>query len=298
MNYLKLRSLVLLIALVISTIVAFADNNYKVISASRLNVRKAPSTGAVIGSLVSGQEIEVVSIDKGWAKVKYKNGYGYVSAKYIAPLLTKTNTNSQLNNIKQPTSNGYSFEKVNTGFVVEKNNNHNQTLFNYADIYLSGQAGVGFSSFTWNNGNVNGTLAYSLDVLIQLYFTKQLNIIPENWYSEVALGYEKKGAAKFDMSYIRTQICPFGYKIPVDPFNIIVKGGMALSYPLNDLNKRWKANLQLGAIVGAHVDWEQFSFGCNLSYDISKVSYDCGQKLNNIAAFCTISYKFEKINDI
>lgn len=298
MNYLKLRSLLLSIALIISTIVAFADNNYKVVSTSRLNVRKLPSaSGAVIGSLVGGQEIEVVLINKGWAKVKYKNGFGYVSTKYIAPLLAKSSTDTRLNKPAQPASIGYSFEKVNTGVVVEKKDN-NQTFFHYADIYFSGQAGVGFSSFTWNNGNVNGTLAYSLDALFQLYFTKQLNIIPENWYSEVALGYEKKGAAKFDMSYIHTRICPFGYIIPVEPFNLIVKGGVAISYPLNDLNERWKANLQLGAIVGAHVDWEQFSFGCNISYDITKVSYDCGQKLNNIAAFGTISYKFKKINDI
>ena len=297
MNYLKLRSLVLSIALIISTIVAFADNNYRVVSTSRLNVRKSPSTGAVIGSLASGQEIEVVSIDKGWAKVKYKNGFGYVSSKYIAPLLTKSSTNIPLNKKAQSASNGYSFEKVNTGFVVEKKV-ENTTFFHYTDIYLSAQAGVGFSSFSWNNGSVNGTLAYSLDVLAQVYFTKQLNVIPENWYSEVAFGYEKKGAAKFDMSYIHTRICPFGCKIPLEPFNLIVKGGVALSYPLNDLNERWKANLQLGAVVGAHVDWEQFSFGCNISYDISKVSYDCGQKLHNIAAFGTISYKFKKINGI
>lgn len=67
-------------------VAASAENNYKVTSSSRLNVRKSPSTSAaVLGTFSSGQ-IEVISISKGWAKVKYNGKTGYVSEKYISPL--------------------------------------------------------------------------------------------------------------------------------------------------------------------------------------------------------------------
>ncbi len=69
-------------------VAALAGNNYKVISSSRLNVRKSPSASAtVLGTFNSGQQIEVLSINKGWAKVKYNGKTGYVSKEYITPLL-------------------------------------------------------------------------------------------------------------------------------------------------------------------------------------------------------------------
>ena len=296
MKYMKLRSFVLLVALVISTLVVFADNNYKVISSSRLNVRKTPSIkGLVLGRFESGQEIEVVLIDKGWAKVKFKDGFGYVSDKYIAPLLTKEKTETKVNNTVQPNKKPYSFERVDNSYTKKDSPENIFTLLENVDIYLSAQAGAGYSNFIWNNGKVNGALSYSLDIVAQLYFTKTVGSIPENWYSEVALGYERKGAAKFGMDYIRTQICPLGYKIDVTPFNVIVKGGLSMGYPLNDFNDRWKANFQVGAVCGTQIDWEQFSVGLNLSYDFTEVSSDCGQKLNNIAVIGTIAYKFKNI---
>lgn len=295
MNYLKLRSLVVSVALVISTIVAFADNNYKVISTSKLKVQKLPSTSStVIGSLVGGQAIEVVSIDKGWAKVKLKNGFGYVSTKYIAPLSAKPSTGTRPKKTAQPTSKGYSSVKAKPRYIVKKKE-ENPTFLHYTDIYLSARAGVGHSNFIWDNGNVNGSLAYSLDVVAQLYLKEAISFIPENWYSEIAIGYEKKGAAKFDMNYIRTQICPIGFKLPELPYDIFVKGGVSISYPVNDFRK-WKSDLQFGAVLGAQLDWEQFSVGCSLSYDFTEVSSACGQNLYNFAVLGTVSYKLKKIN--
>lgn len=68
----------------------FAEVNYRVTSSSRLNVRRSPSTtGTVLGTFKSGQEITVLSINHGWAKVEFNNSVGYVSAKYITELPKK-----------------------------------------------------------------------------------------------------------------------------------------------------------------------------------------------------------------
>ena len=54
------------------------------VNASALNVRSSASTSSsIIGSLNRGAKVEIVSTSNGWHKIKYKNGYGYVSADYI-----------------------------------------------------------------------------------------------------------------------------------------------------------------------------------------------------------------------
>ena len=55
-----------------------------VYNASSLNVRNGAGTSyAKIGSLNEGAKVEIVGEDNGWYKIKYGNGYGYVSANYI-----------------------------------------------------------------------------------------------------------------------------------------------------------------------------------------------------------------------
>lgn len=52
-----------------------------------LSVRKSPSSSAgKLGSLGSGEEMDVISIEGDWAKIVYGNDFGYVSANYIKPI--------------------------------------------------------------------------------------------------------------------------------------------------------------------------------------------------------------------
>ncbi len=66
---------------------------------SNLNVRqKASTSSSVLGKLANGTAIQVVSISNGWAKIKYGNGYGYVSANYTSktnPTPTPNPTNNK-----------------------------------------------------------------------------------------------------------------------------------------------------------------------------------------------------------
>ncbi len=165
------------------------------------------------------------------------------------------------------------------------------------NLYLAVQGGCGWSNFLWSGGSVNGTLAYSGNILAQLYFEDKVSFIPQNWYSEIALGYNKLGAADFDMNYIHLGLCPFGYRVPLDPINIVVKAGVDVSYPLSDLetySNSWSADFQCGVLGGLQIEWKQFAIGCNVIYDFTEVSSSCNQTLNNIGVLGTITYKFGK----
>ncbi|WP_270939987.1 N-acetylmuramoyl-L-alanine amidase [Romboutsia lituseburensis] len=55
-----------------------------VVTATSLNVRNGYSSSySKIGSLTKGSTVEIVENKNGWYKIKYKNGYGYVSGQYI-----------------------------------------------------------------------------------------------------------------------------------------------------------------------------------------------------------------------
>lgn len=55
--------------------------DYK-ITASALNVRKAPVDGAVLGSLVFGTKVKVVATAGGWGKIDYNGKEGWISLQY------------------------------------------------------------------------------------------------------------------------------------------------------------------------------------------------------------------------
>lgn len=55
-----------------------------VVTVTSLNVRRGYSSSySKIGSLTNGNKIDIVESKNGWYKIKYKNGYGYVSGEYI-----------------------------------------------------------------------------------------------------------------------------------------------------------------------------------------------------------------------
>ncbi len=300
------RKLILLAVCLCTFASIFAETNYKVSSASRLNVRKSPSTsGAVLGTFKSGEEITVLSITNGWAKVEYGKTIGYVSAKYIQELPKKIKEEPQkveevveieeiVQNNDEPVFevvSQTSYSSICTPITIGSG------ISSSMNLYLAVQGGCGWSNFLWSGGSVNGTLAYSGNILAQLYFEDKVSFIPQNWYSEIALGYNKLGAADFDMNYIHLGLCPFGYRVPLNPINIIVKAGVDLSIPLGELetySNSWSADFQCGVLGGLQIEWKQFAIGCNVIYDFTEVSSSCNQTLNNIGVLGTITYKFGK----
>lgn len=306
----KISRVIATLALALVVVSAMAENNYKVTSSSRLNVRKSPSkTGHILGTFESGQKIEVLNIDKGWAKVKFNGKTGYVSAKYITelpkPVVSKDEPKKEEPVIREeppknevPETSRFRDVTPVSDYEVETPLTFGSSLGESMNLYLAIQGGFGYSNFMWSDGSVNGDMSYSADIVGQLYFEDKVNFIPQNWYSELALGYDKRGAANFSMNYVHARIYPLGYRIPLSPINIVVKGGVALGFPLNDLetnSNSWSGDFQCGVGGGFQIEWKQFAIGCNIEYDFTEVSSSCGQKLNNFAVLGTISYKFAKL---
>lgn len=306
----KISRIIATLALALVVVSAMAENNYKVTSSSRLNVRKSPSTtGQILGTFESGQQIEVLNIDKGWAKVKFNGRTGYVSVKYITelpkPVVRKEEPKKEETVIREeqpkneiPEANRFRDVTPVSDYEVETPLTFGSSLGESMNLYLAIQGGLGYSNFMWSDGSVNGDMSYSADIVGQLYFEDKVSFIPQNWYSELALGYDKRGAANFGMNYVHARIYPLGYRIPLSPINIVVKGGVALGFPLSELetnSNSWSGNFQCGVGGGLQIEWKQFAIGCNIEYDFTEVSSSCGQTLNNLAVLGTISYKFAKL---
>ncbi|WP_343337684.1 hypothetical protein TPELB_26930 [Terrisporobacter petrolearius] len=58
------------------------------INTNTLNVRSSASTNSSkLGTLSKGTIVEIVKVEKdGWYKIKYKNGYGYISSSYVVDI--------------------------------------------------------------------------------------------------------------------------------------------------------------------------------------------------------------------
>lgn len=301
------RRLITLAVCLLSFASVFAETNYKVSTASRLNVRKTPSTtGRVLGTFKSGEEITVISIKNGWAKVEYGKTIGYVSAKYIQEIPRKaTEAPQEIEEVIEveevvPERDESTYEIVNQIWTssISTPVTFGKCMSSSMNLYFAGQVGLGWSNFLWSDGSVNGAFSFSVDVLAQLYFEDKVSFIPKNWNSELSLGYDRKGAANFAMNYIHLGIKPFGYKMTFGPVDVVANAGVNLAFPLNDLetsSNSWSADFQCGVIGGVRVERRNFSIGCNVEYDFTEVSSSCNQTLNNIAVWGTLSYKFGKL---
>lgn len=305
-----------IISLLLLFIIAFsveAETPYRVISSSRLNVRKAPSvSGAVLGTLRSGENVDVIDINNGWAKVSYKGAVGYVNTKYIeavqinapAPSYIPAPTTSRepvddyqesgfddTCDVKREASDNLGLYEVKTPIAF------GSKLSPKLNLYFTIEIGMGYSTFMLNKSYISGRMAYSVDIAAQLYCESKTLFLPTNWYSEFALGYDSKGSSKSKMEYLHAGIYPLGYRIPLRPISVVLKGGVVLGMPLNKIsntvNSR-KSDFQCGAGVGIRVEWSQFAIGCNFEYDFTDVS-SSSPKYNNLAVLGTISYKFARL---
>ena len=63
----------------------------KYVNATTLNVRSGPSTTySIIDTLKQNDEVKVISIEDGWAKIKHNDEIGYVSAQYLSDKKVET----------------------------------------------------------------------------------------------------------------------------------------------------------------------------------------------------------------
>lgn len=89
------KYLVIIIALImtISWGTVMAQVNSKAVATATLNVRGTMSTaGDVLGTISQGQELEILGIEAGWARINYFGQPGYVLTEYIVSLTDNGNS--------------------------------------------------------------------------------------------------------------------------------------------------------------------------------------------------------------
>lgn len=147
----------MMMALIVVT--AMAENNYKVISSSPLNIRETASSDAnILGTFNSGSLIEVVSTKKNWAKVKYKGGFGFVQTRYIEQI-TSTNapniaglTNKVSANKTQNRNNVDTEISESADFESERKTGMYEITYaagSFEDVKLSGTYGFSWTMLPW-----------------------------------------------------------------------------------------------------------------------------------------------------
>lgn len=88
----KVKQIVLAALLTVFSLTTFATDYYK--ATTTLNVRSGAGTSySVSFTLQKGDEVELISQDNNWYKIKYKDKTGYASSKYLKFSRTDTTTN-------------------------------------------------------------------------------------------------------------------------------------------------------------------------------------------------------------
>lgn len=299
--------------IIVSLLICITANSYNVyeVIATRLNVRTSPSTSAsVIGSVSKGDQLEVIDINNsGWAKIQYQNRECYVSAKYlrfvrsIEPIPTETPV---VEDVVEEVPVEESVTIIQETPILHASNGDFRTLFNGPgrindnfELYYGLSAGIGFSTFIWDGDFANGKLSYTVDLFAELFINNKVSFIPKNYFLELQLGYDAKGAAWYNMNYVHARIYPFGYKIPLKAVKLVGKAGAYLGLSLNDLEsykswEYWSGNFQLGVTAGMGVEYKQFCLCANVEYNVTEVA-STPVTMRNFAVFGTLSYKFGKL---
>ncbi len=104
---------------------AFADTEYRVITADAVNFRSGPSTSySSIGKFNKGDKVEYLGESGSWIKVKYSSKTGYVYGDYVGKDTSSTTTTKYVNasslNFRSGPSTSYSvIGKLSSGDKVE-----------------------------------------------------------------------------------------------------------------------------------------------------------------------------------
>ncbi|MCQ2342910.1 MAG: SH3 domain-containing protein [Paludibacteraceae bacterium] len=79
------KFIILLIFCILTAACNQNNNKYYVTAQSGLNVRSTPNEhGTIQGKLKHYDQIDVISIENGWAKIEYKDKVAYIKSEYIS----------------------------------------------------------------------------------------------------------------------------------------------------------------------------------------------------------------------
>ena len=131
---------------------ATAQDSY-VVTASRLNVRKAASAeSTVVGSLSKGDLVDVYNFKGGWAEIGFKDGTAFVAKKYLEKVenVTPSQPKTQPDPVPSPPKEEPSY----TITTKEKSHTGPIEIIGFANFYFSFTK----SSSLWNNSEEVGII--------------------------------------------------------------------------------------------------------------------------------------------
>ena len=244
------------------------SSSTKIVNTSSLNVRNGAGTNyKKIGSLSKGTKVNVISESKGWSKINYNKGTGYVSSKYLSNTSNNSNNSSNSNNSNN-SSQSSSTKIVNTSSL----NVRNGAGTNYKKIgSLSKGTKVNVISESkgWSKIKFDGKTAYvSSKYLSNAHSNNSsiLNVPFINQYPNLPLGCEATSLAQLlnykGVSVAKTKIADEMLKSPNKNPNLGFvgspyrneKGIFQTIYPkaLEETAKKYRPNSE--DITGASVD--------------------------------------------
>ena len=161
----KLISLIISLGLIVTVgfkYFSYADTTVSgTVTATALNVRSGPSTAYdKLGYLAKGTKVEIIEVaSNGWYKIKYKDGYGYVSNKYVKLGVYEGITTGNVN-----VRSGSSTSSSKLGYLTKG------TKVDVVDVASNGwykiqyKDGYGYVSYKYVKLNVEGKTTGNLNV--------------------------------------------------------------------------------------------------------------------------------------
>lgn len=283
----------LIVIFILGTINTSAQNLYKVVSVSHLNVRHQPSTNAqILGTLRGGEDIEVLSITRTWAKIRYKNDVGYVSTRYITEIEKETNPVIQIedNNVTEISSDNVDDVAIE---AIEPSNEDKNNLLDEVGIEFVPNVYCGYTNFASSEVDPKGTVGCGIDFAFQFIAEDEIVFIPKDYFMEASLGYSLRGSVAFPMHYINLKLQPFGYRYNLSKYTLFGKLGIYTGYTFSTIetnHNSFDSNVDVGLTICIGAEYKNIGMGISYERGFTNVC-NSNLPLKNQGVFINLSYR-------
>lgn len=267
---------------------------FEVISVSRLNIRQKPTTESkIMGTLNSGERIEVFSISGMWAEIQYNNIIGYVSTKYIRKVEEKIIDSGRKKDSIIVTD---TIKALLDTIADEKENlkdRYDLKIVDNMQIDFVPSVYCGYTNFYSDYASSKGRFGGGIDFGFQISLKDDFKFIPKDYFTEVSFGYSLRGSGAFPMHYLNLKLYPFGYIYNLSEITLYGKLGFYTGYSFSDIITRYnyfESNIDFGMLIHLGVEYDNFGLGISYERGFTDV---CNSNLNlrNSCIFINVSYR-------
>lgn len=272
---------------------------YKVTLQALLNIRSQPSVDSqILGVLQPNEHIEVLSIEEQWAKIKYESLVGYVALKYVEKVDESKNVQEAINDDKDVAKVVTEKEPVVSEVSNDKKEQMTINIFSKdIGMELLPNLSIGYANFVSDRVTPVSTVGLELGCAIQIIAKKNILFIPEDYFTEVLLGYSLRGSGAFPMHYLTFKLLPLGYKVVMADYAFSGKLGtyMAVSPSVVKTKRnKFKTNVDVGISLGLGIEKDNIGIGFSFEQGVTDVC-DANLSLKNQCLFINLTYRLYDI---